>query len=149
MTIVLFLFAEVKAIKTYIRTKSGRLIEKIIFLSEEDYEAFKEGKNVQDILNKYLNKDEVAGLESWDKDEVKAIKTYVRTKSGRLVEKVVYVSKSDYDAITSGQADAKDLLKKYAADGEVIEGWDEAKMKTIKTYVRTKSGRLIEKTVMS
>jgi hypothetical protein len=39
-------------------------------------------------------------------------------------------------------------LKKYAADGEVIEGWDEAKMKTIKTYVRTKSGRLIEKTVM-
>ena len=139
---------QVKAIKTYIRTKSGRLIEKIIFLSEEDYEAFKEGKNVQDILNKYLNKDEVAGLESWDKDEVKAIKTYVRTKSGRLVEKVVYVSKSDYDAITSGQADAKDLLKKYAADGEVIEGWDEAKMKTIKTYVRTKSGRLIEKTVM-
>ncbi|XP_052065786.1 uncharacterized protein LOC127705470 isoform X1 [Mytilus californianus] len=139
---------EVKAIKTYIRTKSGRLIEKIIFLSEEDYEAFKAGKNVADILSKYLSKDEAAGLESWDKDEVKAIKTYVRTKSGRLIEKVVYVSKSDYDAITSGQADAKDLLKKYAGEGEVIEGWDEAKMKTIKTYVRTKSGRLIEKTIM-
>ena len=41
-----------KAIKTYIRTKSGRLIERIIFLSEEDYEAFKEGKNVADILKK-------------------------------------------------------------------------------------------------
>ncbi|CAG2254687.1 unnamed protein product [Mytilus edulis] len=139
---------EVKAIKTYIRTKSGRLIEKIIFLSEEDYAAFKAGKNVADILSKYLSKDEAAGLESWDKDEVKAIKTYVRTKSGRLIEKVVYVSKSDYDAITSGAADAKDLLKKYAGEGEVIEGWDEAKMKTIKTYVRTKSGRLIEKTIM-
>lgn len=137
-----------KAIKTYIRTKSGRLIEKIIFLSEEDYLAFKEGKNVQDILSKYLSKEEAAGLESWDKEEVKAIKTYVRTKSGRLIEKVVYVSKSDYDAITSGQVDAKDLLKKYAAEGETIEGWDEAKMKTIKTYVRTKSGRLIEKTIM-
>uniref|UniRef100_K1Q718 Uncharacterized protein n=1 Tax=Magallana gigas TaxID=29159 RepID=K1Q718_MAGGI len=138
----------VKAIKTYIRTKSGRLVERIIFLSEEDYAAFKEGKNVQDILKKYLSKDEAQGLESWDKDEVKAIKTYVRTKSGRLVEKLVYVSKEDYDAITQGKGDAKALLKKYAKDGEVIEGWDEAKMKTIKTYVRTKSGRLIEKTIM-
>ena len=138
---------EVKAIKTYIRTKSGRLIEKIIFLSEEDYIAFQEGKNVEELLAKYLSKDEVKGLESWDKDEVKAIKTYVRTKSGRLIEKLVYVSKEDYDAITAGGADAKALLKKYAKDGEVIEGWDEAKMKTIKTYVRTKSGRLIEKVI--
>ncbi|XP_061187777.1 uncharacterized protein LOC133195840 [Saccostrea echinata] len=139
---------QVKAVKTYIRTKSGRLVERIIFLSEEDYEAFKEGKNVSDILKKYLSKDEAQGLESWDKDEVKAIKTYVRTKSGRLIEKLVYVSKEDYDAITQGKGDAKALLKKYAKDGEVIEGWDEAKMKTIKTYVRTKSGRIIEKTIM-
>lgn len=128
--------ADVKAIKTYIRTKSGRLVERIIFLSEEDYAAFKEGKNVQDILKKYLSKDEAQGLESWDKDEVKAIKTYVRTKSGRLVEKLVYVSKEDYDAITQGKGDAKALLKKYAKDGEVIEGWDEAKMKTIKKIGR-------------
>lgn len=137
-----------KAIKTYIRTKSGRLVERIIFLSEEDYEAFKEGKNADDILKKYLTIEEAKGLESWDKDEVKAIKTYVRTKSGRLIEKVVYVSKDDFDAITAGGADAKDLLKKYAEDGETIEGWEEAKMKTIKTYVRTKSGRMIEKTIM-
>lgn len=60
--------ADVKAIKTYIRTKSGRLVERIIFLSEEDYAAFKEGKNVQDILKKYLSKDEAQGLESWDKE---------------------------------------------------------------------------------
>lgn len=137
-----------KAIKTYIRTKSGRIIEKIIFLSEEDYEAFKEGKNVEEVLRKYLSKDEAKGLESWDKEEVKAIKTMVRTKSGRLVEKLVYVSKEDYEAITAGKADAKALLKKYAKEGEVIEGWKEAAMKTIKTYVRTKSGRVIEKTIM-
>ncbi|KAK3580637.1 hypothetical protein CHS0354_013399 [Potamilus streckersoni] len=141
---------QVKAIKTYVRTKSGRLVERIIFLSEEDYEAFKAGKNVQDILKKYLTKEEADGLESWDKDEVKAIKTYIRTKSGRLVEKIVYVSKEDYDAITEGKIDAKSLLQKYVktGEGETIEGWDEAKMKTIKTYVRTKSGRLIEKTIM-
>lgn len=137
---------QVKAIKTYIRTKSGRLVERIIFLSEEDYEAFKAGKG-EDILKKYLTTEEAEGLESWDKEEVKAIKTFVRTKSGRLIEKVVYVSKEDYDAITKGKVDAKDLLKKYVKDGEV-EGWDEAKMKTIKTFVRTKSGRLIEKTIM-
>ncbi|CAL1528526.1 unnamed protein product [Lymnaea stagnalis] len=140
----------VKAIKTYIRTKSGRLIEKIIFLSEEDYEAFKAGKNVADILKKYMTADEAAGLESWDKDEVVAIKTYVRTKSGRLVEKLVYVSKEDYDAIKAGTKDAKDVLKNYikTEDGETIEGWGEAKMRTIKTYVRTKSGRLVEKIIM-
>lgn len=139
----------VRAIKTYIRTKSGRLVERIIFMTEEDYEAFKSGKGAAaDILKKYLTKEEAAGLESWDKDEVKAIKTYVRTKSGRLIEKVMYVSKEDYDAITQGKVDAKELLKKYVKEGETVEGWDEAKMKTIKTYVRTKSGRLIEKTIM-
>ncbi|XP_046353247.1 uncharacterized protein LOC124133066 isoform X5 [Haliotis rufescens] len=142
--------SNVKAIKTYIRTKSGRLVERIVFLNEEDYEAFKQGKNVQDILKRYLNKDEAAGLESWDKDEVKAIKTLVRTKSGRLIEKLVYVSKQDYEDIKAGRVDAKNVLKKYVKteDGEQIEGWGEAKMKTIKTYVRTKSGRLIEKVIM-
>lgn len=40
------------------------------------------------------------------------------------------------------------ILAKYAAEGETVEGWEEAKMRTIKTYVRTKSGRLIEKTIM-
>lgn len=139
--------SQVRAIKTYIRTKSGRLVERIIFMTEEDYQAFKAG-NAEDILKKYLTKDEAEGLESWDKDEVKAIKTYVRTKSGRLIEKVMYVSKEDYDLITTGKVDAKELLQKYAKSGEKIEGWEEAKMKTIKTYVRTKSGRLIEKTIM-
>lgn len=141
-------FAAVRAIKTYIRTKSGRLVERIIFMNEEDYELFQSGKGAEEILKKYLTKDEAGGLESWDREEVKAIKTYVRTKSGRLIEKVVYVSKDDYEAITGGKVDAKSLLKKYVKEGESVEGWDEAKMKTIKTFVRTKSGRLIEKTVM-
>ena len=39
-------------------------------------------------------------------------------------------------------------MKKYAKEGESVEGWDEAKMKTIKTFVRTKSGRLVEKVIM-
>ena len=57
----------------------------------------------------YLTADEAAGLESWDKDEVVAIKTYVRTKSGRLEERIIYVSKDDYDAIKEGGANANEV----------------------------------------
>ena len=57
----------------------------------------------------YLTAEEAAGLESWDKDEVVAIKTYVRTKSGRLEERLIYVSKDDYDAIKEGRADASEV----------------------------------------
>lgn len=67
---------------------------------------------------------------------MKAIKTYVRTKSGRLKEKLVYVSKSDYDKIKSGQIDSDqvmDVLRKYVKteDGEQLDGWGEAEMKTV------------------
>ncbi|XP_074645814.1 uncharacterized protein LOC141902071 [Tubulanus polymorphus] len=143
----------VRAIKTYIRTKSGRLIEKIIFMNEEDYQAFlkaqAEGKDPSEFIKKYLSKEEADNLESFEKEEQKAIKTYIRTKSGRLIEKLVYVSKSEYEAMKRGDIDAKDLLKKYiqVKDGETIEGWGEAKMRTITTTVRTKSGRLVTKTI--
>lgn len=81
------------------------------------------------------------------------IKTFVRTKSGRLKEKSVYVSKTDYDNIKSGDMNADSMinvLKKYAntGEGETIDGWGEVQTKQIKTTVRTKSGRIIEKTVM-
>ena len=62
-----------------------------------------------ELLKKYLTAEEAEGLESWDDEEMVAIKTMVRTKSGRLVEKLIYVSKSDYDLIKSGQVDAKDV----------------------------------------
>ncbi|XP_067932252.1 myosin-2 heavy chain-like [Watersipora subatra] len=146
--------ASVKAVKTYIRTKSGNLIERIVFMTEEDYNKFIEGgANAEEMLRKYLSKDEADNLESWDKEEVKAIKTYIRTKSGRLKEQLVYVSKSDYDKIKSGEMDASavnQILNKYVKtkDGEKLDGWGEAEMKLVKTMVRTKSGRLVEKTIM-
>ncbi|ELT92842.1 hypothetical protein CAPTEDRAFT_224063 [Capitella teleta] len=90
------------------------------------------------------------GLQSWDKDEVKAITTYIRTKSGRRVAKLVYVTKDEYDQIQGSHGNADDILKKYVklGEGETVDGWGEAEMKAIKTMVRTKSGRLIEKTIM-
>ena len=33
----------------------------------------------------------------------------VRTKSGRIVDKIVYVSKDDYEAMKAGTKDAKDV----------------------------------------
>lgn len=55
--------------KTYIRTKSGKLIEKIVFMSEEDYNKFVDG-GAAEVLKKYLSKDEVENLDSWDTEEV-------------------------------------------------------------------------------
>ena len=68
--------------------------------------------------------DEAKGLESWDKEEQKAITTYIRTKSGRRIAKTVYVSKRDYEAIKRGEVDANQVLKKYinTKDGEKIDG---------------------------
>lgn len=64
------------------------------------------------------------------------IKTFVRTKSGKLKEKTVYVNKSDYDKIKTGGMDAKDMmkvLKKYVKpkNGEKIDGWGEAETKQV------------------
>lgn len=147
--------ASVRAVKTYIRTNSGRLVERIVFMSEDDYAKFTEagGANAADILRKYLSKDEGKNLASWDKEEVKAIKTFVRTKSGRLKEQLVYVSKSDYDKIKTGglsAGEAMSLLKKYVKvnKGETLDGWSDAQMRQVKTMVRTQSGRLVEKMIM-
>ncbi|XP_067929601.1 uncharacterized protein [Watersipora subatra] len=144
----------VRAVKTYIRTKSGRVVERIVFLAADDYERFaRGGGNASDVLKKYLTKDEASNLQSWDKEEVKMIKTFVRTKSGKLKEKTVYVNKSDYDKIKSGGMDGGEMmkvLKRYVKTeaGEKISGWGEAQTKQIKTMVRTKSGRMVEKTIV-
>lgn len=72
----------------------------------------------------------------WSCVQVKMIKTFVRTKSGRLKEKTVYVNKSDYDKIKAGGMEAKEMmkvLKKYVKteDGEKIDGWGEAVTKQV------------------
>ena len=74
--------------------------------------------------------------------QVKMIKTFVRTKSGRLKEKMVYVSRSDYNKMKSGGLDANEMmkvLKKYVKpqDGEKIDGWGEAEVKQV-TYIKVK-----------
>lgn len=75
-----------------VRTKSGRLVEKTILVSKEEYEELqriaKEGGDVSSVLKKYMSKDEK--VESWKKVDpppkpMKVVKTIVRTKSGRLV----------------------------------------------------------------
>ena len=64
------------------------------------------------------------------------IKTFVRTKSGKLKEKVVYVNKSDYDKIKAGGLEGNEMmkvLKKYVKTeaGEKIDGWGEAVTKQV------------------
>ena len=54
----------VKAIKTYIRTKSGRLQERVIFMNDEDYAAFMAagggGEMAEKLLKKYLSKVQIS-----------------------------------------------------------------------------------------
>jgi len=82
-------------VKTIVRTKSGRLIEKTIMVSKEEYDELqriaREGGDPASVLNKYMGKDEK--VEGWKKVEavpkaMKVVKTMVRTKSGRLVRVV-------------------------------------------------------------
>ena len=52
------------------------------------------------------------------------------------MEKLVYVSKSDYDKIKAGDMDSSailDVLKKYVKTevGEKLDGWGEAEMKVV------------------
>ena len=143
--------SEVKAIKTYVRTKSGKVVEKVVFLSEDDYKKLQEGgAEALDVLKKYLTQEEAQNIQSYEKEEQKAITTWVRTKSGKRVQKTLYVSKKEYEAMKSGDVDAASVLKKYMKPEELknLESWGEAKMKQIKTFVRTKSGRVVEKTVL-
>ncbi len=63
--------AEMKAVKTMVRTKSGRLIEKTIMMTKEDYEKLeqmkREGKDPNEIFAKYMDLDDGAKIESWEK----------------------------------------------------------------------------------
>ena len=78
----------------------------------------------KDFLCIFNLQEEAKGLQSWDKEEQKAITTYIRTKSGRRIAKTVYVSKKDYEAIKRGEKDANEVLKKYikTEEGETLEG---------------------------
>jgi len=54
------------------------------------------------------------------------VKTIVRTKSGRLIEKTIMVSKEEYDElqrIAREGGDPASVLNKYMGKDEKVEGW--------------------------
>ena len=67
--------AEMKAVTMKIRTKSGRIIEKVIMVSKEDYEKLQKGGNMADILGKYAALDEGQTLEGWKKKDAEPMRT--------------------------------------------------------------------------
>ncbi|VEL21804.1 unnamed protein product [Protopolystoma xenopodis] len=62
--------AKLRYITTTVRTKSGRLIEKRLAISEDDYHQLKSGGSLEKILGKYLGVDDGARIEGW-KEPVK------------------------------------------------------------------------------
>src|SRR5262245_42163582 len=134
------------------------MVEKVIVVSEEDYEkitkamssgggaaALAANPELAQLLQKYMSEDEAKAVQGLDTSEQKAITASFRTSSGRLVEKVFYVSKDDYDAMQRGEVDMNSLLAKQGdlrallGDGAALEGWKDAKLRTITTTVRTNS----------
>ena len=82
-----------------------------------------------EILKKYLTLAEGETIEGWQSGEpMKAIKTMIRTKSGRLIEKTIYISADDYDRMMKEGADPNAILNKYLDPDEQgqIESWDQA-----------------------
>lgn len=56
-----------KVVKTYIRTKSGRLIEKQVLLTEEEYKQFMESGGNPDFLKKFIELEKGEVIDSWEK----------------------------------------------------------------------------------
>lgn len=84
------------------------------------------GMDPNDILRKYLSLGEGETVESWQSGEpMKAIKMMIRTKSGRLVEKTIFVSADDYDRMMREGGDPNSILRKYLDPNEgTIESWE-------------------------
>ena len=56
-----------QVVKTYVRTKSGRLIEKTIMMTEEEYKQFQESGGDPEFLKKFLKLEDGEVIEDWEK----------------------------------------------------------------------------------
>ena len=101
---------------------------KVIYVSKADYDKIKGGKvNANKLLEKYMDPNE-GKIEGWGEAQLQSVKTFIRTKSGRLVEKTILVSKEDYEKMQELKRQGKDpasILNKYVSinKGDVIEGF--------------------------
>ena len=101
----------------------------VIYVSRTDYDKLTKMKgkgNANKLLEKYMDPNE-GQLEGWGEAQLTSIKTFIRTNSGRVVEKTILVSKEDYEKMQELRKQGKDpseILKKYMAinEGDTIEG---------------------------
>ena len=56
-----------QVVKTYVRTKSGRLIEKTVMMTEEEYKQFQESGGDPEFLKKFLKLEDGEVIEDWEK----------------------------------------------------------------------------------
>ena len=56
-----------QVVKTYVRTKSGRLIEKTVMMTDEEYRKFQESGGDPEFLKKFLKLEEGEVIEDWEK----------------------------------------------------------------------------------
>ena len=56
-----------QVVKTYVRTKSGRLIEKTVMMTEEEYKQFQASGGDPEFLKKFLKLEDGEVIEDWEK----------------------------------------------------------------------------------
>ena len=119
-------------------------VSQTIYVSKEEYELMKAGKLDADaLLKKYVKLEEGETMDGWGEAEMRAVKMFVRTKSGRLVERTIMMSKEDFEKLEQMKRDGVDtsaLLAKYMSlnEGEQLEGWKATTgqpMKTVKVSI--------------
>ncbi|CAH1801738.1 unnamed protein product [Owenia fusiformis] len=149
----------VKPMRVFIRTSSSdtnssdpdKLDEKIVFLSVNDYcHVQDDDMDIKDILKPYLTNSELSNFSKIEKEEIKPVRSFIRTKSGKMIERIIYIPSTVYSGLINGTMDAKSAISPHTklSDGESLDGWGAAQLKTIKVRLRTRTGEIIERTVL-
>ena len=56
-----------QAVKTYVRTKSGKIVERTILMTEEEFKEFEKGGGDPDFLKKFIKLKDGDKIDGWDK----------------------------------------------------------------------------------
>lgn len=150
-----------RAIKTTMRTRSGRTREKLVFISEEDASKLEEEGGSSDtaraaILSKYMSRKEMKRLADVDLKQQKALRVKLRGADGEIVERVMHVSDSDLERVRRGELDVATIaardrsLADIVHSGGRVEGAVETAgaVQPLRVTVRTESGHTRERTIL-
>ena len=150
-----------RAIKTTMRTRSGGVHEKLVYISEEDatkleQEGGKSDSARAEVLAKYVSRKELKRLAGVDLKQQKALRVQLRDADGAVVERVLHVSESDLERVHRGELDVATLAARDRSLADVVRAGGrveraaeaEGSVQPLRVTVRTESGGTRERTLL-